>query len=99
MSQDILKLRMDHIFEHCPGMITSTDDVVVFGRMEDEHDKNLINLMKVSEEHGLTFNSAKFKIKVNSLPFFSESYSSHGIRPDPERVVAIEALPAPIHKE
>ena len=80
-------------------MITITDDVVVFRRIEDEHDKNLINLMKVLEEHGLTFNSAKCKIKVNSIPFFSKTYSSHGVRPDPENVVAIEALPAPANKE
>ena len=80
-------------------MNTIADNVVVFGRTEDEHDKNLINLMKALEEHDSTFNSAKCEIKVNSIPFFSETYSTHGAWPDPEKVLAIEALPAPADKE
>ena len=99
MSQDVFQLHMDQILEHCPGTINIADNMVVFGRMEDAHDKNLINLVNVAEEHSLAFNSTKCKIKVNSIPFFGKTYNAHGVRPEPKKVVAIEALPAPANKE
>ncbi|XP_037790564.1 uncharacterized protein LOC119585916 [Penaeus monodon] len=51
------------ILKNCPGIITIADDVVVFGKTEEEHDTNLHNLFKIAKEQGLTFNSAKCMIK------------------------------------
>ena len=39
---------MDVILERCDGTIGIADDVVVFGQNEKEHDRNMVNLMKVS---------------------------------------------------
>ena len=38
---------MDQILESCPGCIGIADDVAVFGRDAEEHNKNLHNLMQV----------------------------------------------------
>ena len=37
---------MDIILENCPGTISITDDIGVFGKDQQEHGSNLMNLMK-----------------------------------------------------
>ena len=95
VSQDVFQQRMDSILERCPGCTGIADDVAVYGRDEKEHDKNLLNLMKVAQEHGLVFNSAKCVIKTKEIPFFGMIYGAEGVKPDPDRVTAIRQLPAP----
>ena len=50
MSQDVLKLHMDAIFEQCPGVIGIHDDMVIFGTSNEDYDANLINLMNVCQK-------------------------------------------------
>jgi len=59
VSQDIFQQRMDEILEQCPGAIGIADDITVCGTTESEHDQNLLQLMRVAEQNGLTFNSEK----------------------------------------
>ena len=47
MSQDIFMQRMDTILEKCPGTIGLIDDVSVYGKTKEEHDRNLHNLMRI----------------------------------------------------
>ena len=95
VSQDVFQQRMDAILEKCPGCIGIVDDVCVYGRDQEEHDRHLINLMKVAEKEGLVFNSKKCVIRVSEIPFFGMRFSSAGAQPDPDRIEAIRSLPAP----
>ena len=95
VSQDVFQQRMDAILEQCPGCIGIADDVAVYGRDKEEHDRNLINLMRVAEKEGLVFNSQKCIVRANEIPFFGMIYSADGARPDPARIEAIQSLPAP----
>ena len=47
MSQDVFQMRMDAILEQCPGVIGIHDDMVIYGVDQEDHDANLINLLKV----------------------------------------------------
>ena len=53
MSQDVFQLRMDAILEQCPGVIGIHDDMVIFGLDQEDHDANLINLVKRLPEGGI----------------------------------------------
>ena len=70
MSQDVFQQKMDQILESCPGCIGIADDVAVFGRNAEEHDKNLHNLLQVARQHGLVFNADKCEIKQERIKFF-----------------------------
>ena len=48
---------MDQILEGLDGVAIIADDVAVFGQNEEDHDKNLHNLMARAAETGLVFNS------------------------------------------
>ena len=90
---------MSLILERCPGTIGIADDVVVFGKNEKEHDRNLINLMKVAEEEGLVFNSSKCAIKQEKIVFFGMVFGKNRIQPDPAKVEDIKTIPSPTTKQ
>jgi hypothetical protein len=95
VSQDIFQEVMDQILEQCPGCIGIADDVAVFGSSEEEHNKNLHQLMKVARKYGLVFNPEKCDIKVPRIKFFGCIYDSTGVHPDPEKVEEIQKLSPP----
>ena len=86
---------MDVILQQCLGCIGIADDVAVYGRDMEEHDRNLMNLIRVAEKEGLVFNSQKCVVPAKKIPFFGMIYSADDARPDPARIEAIRSLPAP----
>ena len=52
----------------CDGGIGIADDVIVHGMDDEEHDKNLHNLMEVAYEHGLVFIFEKYAVKKHLWP-------------------------------
>ena len=67
-------------------MVGITDNMVAHGRSEEEHDQNLLNLMKAAKDAELVFNSKKCRIKLPEIHFF-------GPRPDPKKVQDIQEIP------
>ena len=59
----------DQILECCEGVIGITDDVVIHGKDDEDHDRNLHNFMHAASEHGLVFNGEKCDMKKDSVTF------------------------------
>ena len=98
ISQDAYQERMDVILNRCEGVSGISDDIVVYGSTEEQHDKNLINLMNVAREEGLIFNSGKCQIKTKEITFFGRKYTDKGVFPDPEKISDINNMPTPQNK-
>ena len=60
-AQDIFQRMMDQILECCKGVIGITNDVVIYGDDDEDHDQNLHNFMCRAHEHGLVFNGEKLR--------------------------------------
>ncbi len=99
ISQDIFQQRMDTILERAPGCVGIADDVAVYGATIEEHDSNLLNLMKIAKEEGLVFNSKKCVFQSDKIEFFGSLYTSEGIKPDPAKVEDINKMPTPQDKD
>ena len=82
---------MDRITARATGCVGIADDVVVYGRDNTEHDKNLLRLMQVAKEEGLVFNSKKCAIKTNEVVFFGYVDGNNDIKPDPSKIEYIIA--------
>ena len=95
VSQDLFQQRIDRVIERCEGVAAIADDIVVYGKTEEQHDRNLINLMEIARTSGLTFNSNKCHIKKMEIDFFGQVYTTEGIRPDPRKVEDVQAMPSP----
>ena len=96
MSQYIFQSR--HL-DGLTGVVSIADDIVVFGENEEDHDRNLINLMKQAERKGLVFHSKKCHIKQSCVSFFDNRYTPGGIKPDPDKGRDIRNMPSPQSKE
>ena len=45
-SQDAYQMKMDQILEGLEGVIAIHDDITVFGKDDDDHDKNMLALLQ-----------------------------------------------------
>ena len=95
MSQDVFQMRMDNITERLKGIMSIHDDICVFGKTQQEHDENLLQLMKIAQKHGLVFNSNKCQISKQQITFYGAIFSAKGMKPDPKKVQALQDLPIP----
>ena len=95
VSQDIFQQHMDRIIEKCEGVHGISDDLIVHGATEEEHDKRLHNLMTIAKKEGLRFNSEKCVIRTQQVSFFGRLYTSHGLLPDPKKIEDILQIPVP----
>ena len=53
--------------------------------------------MQVALKYGVVFNQQKMHLKAPAINFFGCLYNANGVHPDPEKVDAVHALPAPMN--
>jgi hypothetical protein len=81
---------IEGLVKDIPKVRNISDDIIVFGNNEEEHDKNLHSLLKRIEESGLTFNVKKSVIKQTSLDFFGLNFSKDGVKLKQSKVDALK---------
>ena len=99
ISQDVFQKRVDKVTDQCDGCVGISDDIVVYGRTEEEHDRRVLHFMKVAEKEGLRLNSAKCVIKTNRISFFGRLYTDKGVFPDPSKVEDVVNMEVPTNKQ
>ena len=73
-----------------PGCINIGDDILVFGKGQDEHDQCLEKLFKRAREKGITFNKDKCECNKDRCLYYGMVFSKEGASPDPAKVEAIK---------
>ena len=79
-----------------PRVITFSNDVVIFGKTPEEHNRALQAVFEKFSADGLTLNKDKCSFDQLSLTFFGFVFSTTGISPDPKKVKAIHNAPSPM---
>ena len=51
--------------------------------------------MQITHKYDLVFNPQKTHVKAQAVNFFGYLYDANGVHPDPGKVDAVHALPAP----
>ena len=64
-------------------MMNVSDDIIIFGKTQQEHDNALEAVFNRFAKIGLTLNKKKCELSKNSLSFFGFVFSSTGVSPDP----------------
>ncbi len=90
---------MDSLLASIPGAKAYLDDIIVFGRNEDEHEANLRRVLDKLREAGLTLKKDKCKIRLKEIKFLGFLIGEQGVRPTEDRVKAIKHAPRPTNKE
>ena len=87
--------QMEQVIAGCKGAKNISDDIAIWGKNQEEHDRNLANVLAKCEEKGLKLNPKKCIFSVNKILFAGHELSAEGINPDKKKVQSIQNIPAP----
>ena len=62
VASNIFQRMLDSVYIGLPGVTGIADDMVIFGRNEEEHDRNLILFLETTRKNGLVLNKEKASI-------------------------------------
>ena len=71
------------------------DDIIVFSANFENHLKDLEEVFKRIQEHGLTFKASKCFLCKLALNYSGHVISEKGIEPDPKKIEAIRGIEVP----
>ena len=74
----------------CKGVKNIADDLIIHGCGIQEHDGNLLAVVRRLRKCGLTLNEKKCHFSLPKLTFFGHDLSKQGISPSEEKVSAIQ---------
>ena len=86
---------MSEILSDIEGTECQTDDILIHGTTQEEHDQRLHQVLQRLQEKHLTLNLQKCKFSVDRVNFLGQVIDSSGVQPDPDRVKAIQEMAAP----
>jgi len=72
------------------------DDIIVYGRSEEEHDCRLRIVLQKLHNAGLKLSRQKCIFRCNTVRFLGHEISKDGVKTDPEKVEKIKQWPLPI---
>ena len=99
VARDIFQRMLDSVYIGLPGVTGIADDMVIFGRNEDEHDRNLILFLETTRKNGLILNKRKLQFKKEEVSFFGHRWNCTGISPNPKKTESILRVEFPPDKE
>ena len=71
------------------------DDILVHGKSQEEHDATLKMVLTRLQTAGLTLNTEKCQFSKTSLKFLGHIIDRSGVRPDPDKISAIQRIKPP----
>lgn len=72
------------------GVLNISDDILICGKTQKEHDICLAACLQRLRERNLTLNESKCQFNKTRIEFFGHVFSADGVSPDPKKVVAIK---------
>ena len=71
------------------------DNILVFGKDQSEHDRELIAALERIQVAGATLNPDKCEFRTTKLKFLGHMIDENGIHPDPDKTAAIREIAPP----
>lgn len=98
-AQGELNAALAPLFRNIPDAHLIHDDLVVASSNITEHIKALDDCFAAIQKEGLTLNEEKCHFCMNEITFWGMILSAEGVRPDPEKVKALDGLERPRNKD
>ena len=105
VSSEIFQKKLFQCLDGLTGRHCVADDSMITGRGETEndalkdHNNKLIALMKRCRDVGIRLNPDKMILRPIHAPFLGHIITADGLKPDPDKVKAIDDMLRPIDIE
>lgn len=86
---------MESILAGTEGVLCHMDDVLIFGRTQQEHDARLHTVLWRIQAAGVTLNKEKCQFSKGCLTFLGHVINKDRVSPDPQKTAAIETMEKP----
>lgn len=83
------------ILAGCEGVVNYLDDIMIFGRNKDEHDRHLAKVMECLKNHNVLMNEEKCRFGQKSVQFLGFLVSSDGWKLADEKISALKNFRSP----
>ena len=94
-SPAIFQKIMDKLLNGLEGVVWYLDDILISGRTEAEHCRNLEKVLSRLSAHGFRGRKDKCSFYQRSVQFLGHVIDQHGVRVNPQKVRAIVDMKAP----
>ena len=95
IAQDVLQCKLGAIFLSVPGITGIADDMIIFGKTDQEHNGNLLNILEVCRNNNLTLNPEKMQFRLPKVSFFGHTWNDKGLSVDPKKNEAVKRMEIP----
>ena len=95
IAQDMFQWKLDAIFLSVPGITGIADDMIIFGKTDQEHDGNPLNFLEVCRTNHLTLNPEKMQSRLPKVSFFGHTQTDKGLSADPKKIKAVKRMEIP----
>lgn len=102
VAPEVYQRKQHELLTGLDGVEPIADDILIVGcgDSDDEavrdHDTKLLARMERCREVRLRLSLRKVQLKVTEVHFHGPVLSTEGLRPDPEKVQAVQAMPPPV---
>ena len=80
---------LGQVLESCDGAYNISDDIIVGGRDQNDHDERLMAVLATLEDNGLTINAEKSVFRMSKLRYMGHELSEKGLSVDNSKVRAV----------
>ena len=83
------------VTERLEDVVCHIDDVLVWGRTQEEHDCHLHAVLEKIQKAGITLNINKCELSKPGMNFLGHVVTANGISPDPCKIEAVKRMQEP----
>ena len=95
IASDIFQERLDRVLALVPNTIEITDDIVIYGENEIEHDASFITSCETARVNLLKLNAKKLEFKSNDCKLFGHKLTPDGLKADKSKIETIVKMSLP----
>ena len=92
---EVFQDAIQQILSGIEGVRNVSDDIIIFGRDQQAHDRALHAVFARLQAKNLTLNPKKCEFNKSSIEFFGYTFSKNGVSPDLKKVAAINNAKPP----
>ena len=92
---EVFHKTVHQFLENIEGVRVYMDDIIVWGKTEEEHDGRLKETLDTLQKVGLVLNPEKCVFRQKKLVYLGEIITEAGVQADPRKLKAIVEMPTP----
>ena len=97
-SPAIWQKTIDQVLKDLQGVLCNQNDMIVFGKTDEEHHTNLIKVLQRLQDYGIRANRAKCSFYRDEVIFCGIKISKNGLHKTEDKIKAVQDAPKPTNK-